>query len=139
MTTQAPLRSLPFASGLGLPARRPAPAQFLLFGLLAAALLVAPLAFPRVLPQQVGAGPLTGPDGASALAAYDGGGLKLQSTQPAFSSPWQSLGGLQTGRGTFNGAYTDSLNGAVDDVSAYWGDPCPQPAAPPAVSTCSIT
>jgi hypothetical protein len=72
------------------------------------------------------------------LYVDDGGGLQLQSTQPAFSSPWQSLGGLQIGRGTFNGSYANYLNGGVDDVSAYWGDPCPQPAAPPAVSTCSI-
>jgi Concanavalin A-like lectin/glucanases superfamily len=72
------------------------------------------------------------------LYVDDGGGLTLQSTQPAFSSPWQSFGGLEVGRGKFNGAQANYLNGAVDDVTVYWGDPCPQPAAPPAVSTCSI-
>jgi hypothetical protein len=72
------------------------------------------------------------------LYVDDGGGLKLQATQPVFSSPWQSLGAMQIGRGTFNGSYVQYLNGAVDDVSVYWGDPCPQPAAAPAVSTCAI-
>jgi len=72
------------------------------------------------------------------LYVDDSGGLKLQATQPVFSSPWMSTGAMQIGRGTFNGAYANALNGAVDDVSVYWGDPCPQPAAPPAVSTCGI-
>jgi len=67
-----------------------------------------------------------------------GSGLKLQASQPVFSSSWMSTGGLEMGRGKFNGAEANYLNGAIDDVSVYWGDPCPQPAAPPAVSTCGI-
>ena len=67
-----------------------------------------------------------------------GSGLKLQASQPVFSSPWMSTGGLQFGRGEFNGAETNYLNGTIDEVHIYWADPCPQPAAPPAVSTCGI-
>jgi len=67
-----------------------------------------------------------------------GSGLTLQASQPVFASSWMSTGGLEMGRGKFNGAEANYLNGAIDDVSVYWGDPCPQPAAPPAVSTCGI-
>jgi hypothetical protein len=67
-----------------------------------------------------------------------GSGLQLQATQPVFSSPWMSTGGLEMGRGKFNGAEANYLNGTIDEVHVYWSDPCPQPAAPPAVSTCSI-
>lgn len=67
-----------------------------------------------------------------------GSGLTLQASQPAFSSPWLSTGGLEFGRGKFNGSEANYLNGTVDEVHAYWGDPCPQPAAAPAASTCSI-
>jgi hypothetical protein len=78
------------------------------------------------------------------LYVNDGGGLNLQSSPPAFNTPWQATGAMQIGRGQFNGTattpnYTQYLNGAVDDVSVYWGDPCPQPAAPLAVSTCGIS
>jgi hypothetical protein len=68
-----------------------------------------------------------------------GSSLTLQATQPVFASAWLSGGGLQMGRGKFNGAQANYLNGAIDDVTVYWGDPCPQPAAPPAVSTCGIS
>jgi hypothetical protein len=54
---------------------------------------------------------------------------KLQSAPAADNSPWQSTGTLQIGRGQFNGQYTNLLNGAVDDVTLYWGDPCPPPTA----------
>jgi hypothetical protein len=67
-----------------------------------------------------------------------GGGAQLQASQPVFASPWMSTGGLQMGRGKFNGAYANYLNGTIDEVHVYWADPCPQPAAPPAVSTCSV-
>lgn len=67
-----------------------------------------------------------------------GSGLQLQASQPVFSSPWMSTGGLEMGRGMFNGAEVNYLNGTIDEVHVYWADPCPQPAAPPAVSTCGI-
>jgi hypothetical protein len=71
------------------------------------------------------------------LYVDDGGGLQLQASQPAFSSPWMSMGAVDIGRGLYNGVYTSNLNGAVDDVAIYWGDPCPAPqAAGP--STCAI-
>jgi hypothetical protein len=72
------------------------------------------------------------------LYVDDGGGLRLQASRPAFSSPWMSTGGTQIGRSQFNGSHTENLNGAVDDVNVYWADPCPQPAPAPAVSACSI-
>jgi hypothetical protein len=72
------------------------------------------------------------------LYVGDGSGLlQLQASQPVFSSPWMSTGGVDIGRGLYNGAYSGNLNGTVDDVGIYWGDPCPapQPAGP---STCGI-
>ena len=67
-----------------------------------------------------------------------GSGLQLQASQPVFSSPWMSTGALEMGRGMFNGAETNYLNGTIDEVHVYWGDPCqPQGATAPA-STCSI-
>jgi hypothetical protein len=70
----------------------------------------------------------------------------LQTTQPVVTTPWRATGATQIGRGQFGGSstahkYIQYLNGAVDDVSVYWGDPCPQPKAPttpPTPSTCSI-
>jgi hypothetical protein len=64
-----------------------------------------------------------------------GGVLQLQSSQPAFTSPWMGTGAIDIGRGLYNGAYSSNLNGTVDDVSMYWGDPCPSPAT---ATTCGI-
>jgi len=60
----------------------------------------------------------------------------LQATSAADSSPWWATGAMQIGRGSLRTSgtdpipnYTNLLNGAVDDVSVYWGDPCPPPTA----------
>ncbi len=60
----------------------------------------------------------------------------LQSTSVVDNSPWSAMGPMQIGRGSFRASsadptpdYTNLLNGAVDDVSVYWGDPCPPPTA----------
>jgi hypothetical protein len=61
---------------------------------------------------------------------------QLQSSQPAFDTPWRTTAGVHLGAVQAGpGSYMDFLNGSVDDVSLYWADPCP----PPAVSSaCSI-
>lgn len=60
----------------------------------------------------------------------------LQSTSAVDNSPWSAMGAMQIGRGSVRTSttspapnYTNLLNGAVDDVSVYWGDPCPSPSA----------
>ena len=60
----------------------------------------------------------------------------LQSTSAVDNSPWSATGSMQIGRGSLRATasapipnYTNLLNGAVDDVSVYWGDPCPPPTA----------
>jgi len=60
----------------------------------------------------------------------------LQSASAADNFPWSAMGAMQIGRGSVRTSatsalpnYTNLLNGAVDDVSVYWGDPCPPPTA----------
>jgi hypothetical protein len=60
----------------------------------------------------------------------------LQATSAADGSSWSAMGPMQIGRGSHRASSTDPkpnetnyLNGAVDDVSVYWGDPCPPPTA----------
>jgi hypothetical protein len=60
----------------------------------------------------------------------------LQSVSGQDDTSWQARGPMQIGRGTYRGLSTDPnpnysnlLNGSVDDVSVYWGDPCPSPAS----------
>jgi hypothetical protein len=68
----------------------------------------------------------------------------LQSTSAVDTSPWSANGLMQIGRGTWrattsapNPNYGNPLNGSVDDVSVFWGDPCPSPAA--ASTNCTIS
>jgi hypothetical protein len=61
-----------------------------------------------------------------------GNGATLQTTQTPFSSPWQAVGGdVEIGRNLYHGQgnYYNYMNGTVDDVTMYWGDPCPAPSA----------
>jgi hypothetical protein len=77
----------------------------------------------------------TDPGSGVALRVYLYVNDVLQSTSAAGNSPWWATGPMQIGRGLSTSGtdpvphYTNLLNGAVDDVSAYWGDPCPPPTA----------
>jgi hypothetical protein len=79
------------------------------------------------------------PGGQAVLYLYVGQGSAaptLQSHPVSFTpSPWRSNGSTQIGR-ELNGGYVDYLNGAVDDVALFWGDPCSVPVS--AGSTCAI-